>query len=224
MAELNEQKLLFWTPCQARGDENGRNKMKKACFLTGLFLCAFAVSGLASEIDRITLSELHEKADLIVMAGVMQVVEEGNQDQVTIKVELYLKGNSPETVYTFTLVTRGGLKDFDPALKKGDTGVFFLKRGKKKGEVEKAYWGSVAVFPKSNFDLSEEKLGTEASVSMAAWRSYRVKLGEARDIAEYERGFLEGFSGPGKLEKGSADFILGRSDGILAVRGIVPTR
>ena len=68
-----------------------------------------------------------------------------------------LKGKSPQTVYTFTLVTRGGLNDFDPALKKGDSGVFFLKLRKQEGEVEKAYWGSVATFPKNHFDLTEKK-------------------------------------------------------------------
>ena len=43
-----------------------------------------------------------------------------------------------------------GLKDFDPELKVGDKGVFFLTRNK--GKFEKAYWGSIAIFPKDNFE------------------------------------------------------------------------
>lgn len=201
----------------------GVNKMKKACFSTGMFFFILAASGFASEIGLITLSELQAKADLIVMAEVMQVVEQKDQDQVTIQVESCLKGGGSETAYTFTLVTRGGLKDFDPALKKGDTGVFFLKRQKKKGQVEKAYWGSVAVFVKNHFTLTKEKAGTdEAGAPLAAWRSYRLKLGEVRDVAEYDRGFLKGFNDPEDLVKGSDDFRLGRSDGILAGKDIVP--
>ena len=125
-------------------------------------LCVLLVVGFlagtvfASEIYRITLSELQSKASYIVLAKVVELVQDGNQDHVTIQVDSYLKGTSPQTVYTFDLVTRGGLKDFDPALKKGDTGVFFLKLKNQEGQVEKAYWGGVATFQKNHFDLTEE--------------------------------------------------------------------
>jgi len=235
--------------------ERWRNDVIKTNFLTGLFLLVFAANGFASQINRITLSELHAKADLIVMAEVTKLVEEGNQDHVTIKTELYLKGKSPQTVYTFTLVTRGGLKDFDPSLKEGDSGVFFLKLRKQKGQVEKAYWGSIATFQKNHFDLTGEKTvlkfkhadldapfkigsssgkvpeksglgpvtatvesstGIDLSTSLEAWRSHRVKRGQAQNIEEYERGFRKGFTDPPGLVDGSADFNLGHSDGMLA--------
>ena len=129
--------------------------MKKiVCF--SLLLAFLSSTSFASEIKRITLAELQAKADLIVMAKVTKVVAEKDVDHVTIELDSYLKGESPRTVYTFTLVTRGGLKDFDPALKKDDTGVFFLKLRKQEGEVEKAYWGSVATFNKNNYDLTEK--------------------------------------------------------------------
>ena len=195
--------------------------MKKMFFSTILFLFALTASGFASEISRITLAELYEKADLIVMAGVTQVDSRDERDEVTIQVELFLKGNSPDRQYTFTLITRGGVKDFDPALKKGDTGVFFLKQ-KRKG-VEKAYWGSVAVFTKNNFSLSAGETRSAASGPLTAWRDYRVKLGQARNIAEYERGFIKGFNTPDLLEEGPPDFRLGLSDGKLARKGIVPS-
>ncbi|MBC8183550.1 hypothetical protein H8E88_20850 [candidate division KSB1 bacterium] len=133
--------------------------MYKTHFLTALSLLIFSAAGFTSQIKKITLSELHAKADLILMAEVTEVVEDGNLDHVTIRADVFLKGKSSQTVFTFTLVTRGGLKDFDPSLKKGDTGVFFLKLGNKHGLVEKAYWGSIATFQKNHFDLTDHKAG-----------------------------------------------------------------
>jgi hypothetical protein len=138
--------------------------MNKGYFSIAFFLFIFAVSSFASQINRISLSELHSKSDLVVMAQVTEVVKEANQDHVTIQVDSYLKGSNPQKIYTLTLKTRGGLKDFDPSLKKGDTGVFFLKLKEKKGQVEKAYWGSVAIFQKNHFYLTEEKTQTPASI------------------------------------------------------------
>lgn len=196
--------------------------MKKIFFSTVLFLVVLSGADAASEISRITLTELYEKADLIAMARVMRVARDKKEDEVTIKVELFLKGNIPERTMTFSLVTRDKAKDFDPILKKGDTGVFFLKQ-KRKG-VKKAYWGSVAIFSKNHFDLSKEKPGMEASGPLAAWRDYRVMLGQAQDVAEYERGFIKGYNRPDMLENGPPDFRLGLSDGKLAGKGIVPSR
>jgi len=131
--------------------------MRKIKWLSFLVLVALAATSFASKINRITLSELQTKADLIVLAKITKLVKEENLDRVTISVDSYLKGNSPQKDHTFTLVTRGGLKDFDPSLKKGDMGVFFLKLMALEGQVEKAYWGSVATFQKNHFDLTEKK-------------------------------------------------------------------
>ena len=153
------------------------------------------------------------------MAEVTEVTKEDNQDHVTIQVNSYLKGSSPQKVYTLTLITRGGLKDFDPSLKKGDTGVFFLKLKEQKGQVEKAYWGSVATFQKNNFYLTEEKtkaLAPTITRYLDIWLSYRVKCEQVRNIDEYERGFRKGFTRQPGLVDGSADFNLGHSDGMLA--------
>lgn len=216
--------------------------MNKTNFLTAVFVFIYVSVSFASQIQRITLSELHAKTDIIVMAEVTKLVQEGNQDHVTIKVELYLKGENPQTVYTFTLVTRGGLKDFDPSLKKGDTGVFFLKLKEQEGQVEKAYWGSVAVFQNNHFDLTEEKTQVNASIitsenqpdhnnkpidlstSFDVWRSYRLKHGKALNVKEYEHGFRKGFTGPPGLVDGSADYNLGHSDGMLAKMKIFPNQ
>jgi len=130
--------------------------MKKILCFTLLF-AFLSLTSFASSIKRITLTEMQAKANLIVLAKVTKVVTEGDNDHVTIKIDSYLKGEGPQSVYTITLCSHGGLKDFDPALKEGDTGVFFLKRSKQEGEVEKAYWGSVATFNKPNYVLTEKK-------------------------------------------------------------------
>jgi hypothetical protein len=129
--------------------------MKKITLLV-LLMLATAATVFASKIARITLAELQAKADIVVLAKVTKLVAEGDADHVTIKVDSFLKGKGPQNVYTFTLVTRGGLKDFDPAVKEGDSGVFFLKSKIQEDGVEKAYWGSIAIFPKDNFELTKE--------------------------------------------------------------------
>ena len=123
--------------------------MNKIPFLTAVLLIVLCTASSASQIQTITLPELYEKADLIVMAEVVKIAKEGDRDRITITADCFLKGKSPETVFAFTLVTRGGLKDFDPCLQKRDTGVFFLKHSREQGQVEKAYWGSIAVFRKT---------------------------------------------------------------------------
>lgn len=115
-------------------------------------LCIIAPATFASSISRITLAELHSKSDLIVMGKVSKVVAKGNADTVTITSAISLKGGRPNNSYTFDLVTRGGLKDFDPVLKVGLSGIFFLKTDAD-GKVVKAYWGGIATFPKDHFTL-----------------------------------------------------------------------
>lgn len=130
--------------------------MKQILFVITILILMVSV-GYGSEINKISLSKLDELSDYIVLGQVQSIVKDGNIDTATIKADSFIKGSSPQDIFTFTLVTRGGLKDFDPELKKGDTGVFFLKTKKLKGEVEKAYWGSVAIFPKNNFKVIESQ-------------------------------------------------------------------
>ena len=137
-----------WEPWGETGEE-----MKKILLAITILMLMVNI-GHASKINRITLSELEQKADYIVLAQVQNVVKDGDSDNVTIKVDSFLKGYTQQDVFTFTLVTRGGLKDFDPVLKKGEAGVFFLKARELEGEVEKAYCGSIAIFSKNNFDLT----------------------------------------------------------------------
>lgn len=126
----------------------------KIKFVSALLLTLLVTSSLGSGINRITLTELQSKAGLIVMGKVTDLVQEGNYDRVTIQIDAFLKGKCLKNTVSFTLVTRGGLKDFDPALSIGDSGVFFLKFQCRSGAIEKAYWGSIATFPKNHFELT----------------------------------------------------------------------
>nr|MBP7635061.1 hypothetical protein [Candidatus Ozemobacteraceae bacterium] len=70
----------------------------------------------------------------------------------TIRIHAVLKGDVQGGEATFVLSTRGGLKDFDPQVKPGDNGVFFLDHAN--GSFKKAYWGSIALFTKNNFSTA----------------------------------------------------------------------
>lgn len=138
--------------------------MKKTFCVMLILIVSSSSTCMASSIKKITLSELQSKATYIVTGEVTHVTKTGNQDTVFILVGSYLKGENSRAYFKFVLISRGGLKDFDPALKKGDTGVFFLKETKK-GETKKAYWGSVATFQQNNFHISDKKKKTEKKLS-----------------------------------------------------------
>jgi hypothetical protein len=129
--------------------------MLRALLLVASILAASTCA--ASQINPISLAELQTRADFVVMAKVTKVEAMGDADTVSIRVSSYLKGKHDAAEFTFTLVTRGGIKDFDPAVKVGDTGVFFLKALDEKGAVGKAYWGSIALFPKNHFGEPDKK-------------------------------------------------------------------
>jgi hypothetical protein len=116
-----------------------------------LAVAALSIPAVASQIDPITLKELESRATHVVLGKVTKVEENRNEDIVTVEVAAFLKGKSEAKSYKFRLVTRGGLKDFDPAVKVGASGVFFLKEQEGTENATKAYWGSIATFPKDHF-------------------------------------------------------------------------
>ncbi len=118
-----------------------------------LVVVAITSETYASVIVRLDLKELPNISEYIVLGKVISISPEGNRDAVTIKIATQLKGNLQREEVTFMLTTRGGLKDFDPQLVIGDTGVFFLSESN--GKIKKAYWGSIAVFNKNNFKQNE---------------------------------------------------------------------
>lgn len=72
---------------------------------------------LASQINPISMTEVESRATHIVLAKVTKVVANGNADEVSIDVTSFLKGKSDAKSFNFTLISRGGIKDFDPQLK-----------------------------------------------------------------------------------------------------------
>ena len=129
--------------------------MKK--FLCVAFFILFLTPhSFASRIAGISLEELHQKSDFIVLASVAKVANLEYRDRITIKVASFLKGKAKEKNYTLTLSPRG-LTGFDPSLKKGDVGVFFLKKDKETGKVVTTYWGGVATFSRNHFHLNTKK-------------------------------------------------------------------
>jgi len=200
----------------------GEKQMKKIITLITAIICLSNIC-LASSIKKITLDDLYLKADLIVIARVIHVDTRDNQDHVTINAVKCLKGTCGENIFSFNLVASGGLKDFDPALRVGDTGVFFLKKSKIKPYIRKAYWGSVATFTKNHFYLSQQQSGSYDSM-LTAWRSYRLSREDINHIEAYEKGFHKGFHGVSGFVDRSHDYNLGHSDGMLAKMNKLPIK
>ena len=122
--------------------------LKKKMLL--IFLLINTAIAFASEIVQITLEDLYEKSELIVMGEVINIKKDKNNDYVTIRIDVILKGECSSQTVEFMITSRGGLKDFDPELEIGQNGVFFLKNNGEKG-FAKAYWGSMAIFEKNSF-------------------------------------------------------------------------
>jgi len=125
----------------------------KIVLITFLMFSVIVPSAYASKISRLDLRKLLDKSEYVVLGKVTNISAKDVRDMVTIKVASLLKGALKKNEVTFILTARGGLKDFDPQLKRGDTGVFFLIETN--GEFKKAYWGSMAIFSKNNFLLNE---------------------------------------------------------------------
>ena len=129
--------------------------MKK--FVSAALLILFLAShGFASRVTEMSMEALHTKSDLVVIASVTEVKKREYTDLVTIHVGSYLKGQSKERTYFLTLSPRG-LTGFDPELKKGDTGIFFLAIDKETGKAKLTHWGGVAIFTKNYLRLDAGK-------------------------------------------------------------------
>lgn len=76
-----------------------------------------------------------------------------------------LKGQIDKNQITLVLETRGGLKDFDPTLKVGDMGVFFIKE-LNESEAKLAYWGSIATSQKPNFKIIDNNKNEQQSTNL----------------------------------------------------------
>jgi hypothetical protein len=133
-----------------------------AALLTG---CILGSAGpvRATEIQPLPLDQLAGKSGVIVLGDVTGVKRlDGEKDEVTVRVATVLKGDSVPKSFTVVLVCRsvpGGIpNDYDPEVKAGDRGVFFLKQISG-GQGELAFRGSLSVFPKGAvFSVAADRL------------------------------------------------------------------
>ncbi|MBU4305274.1 MAG: hypothetical protein KJ893_06620 [Candidatus Omnitrophica bacterium] len=116
-----------------------------------LIIIMFTSTLNASSISRLSLSDLEKKSDLIVIAIVEKVEANGDLDTVDIRISSILKGAIKEKNIKLRLQVRGGLKEWDPILTKGQAGVFFLKKSII-GEYRLAYPGSISVFKNTIYE------------------------------------------------------------------------
>ena len=61
--------------------------MKRIILSLTTILLILSTFCYASQLKKITLSELQEKADLVVLAKVVKIEQDGNQDNVTVKID-----------------------------------------------------------------------------------------------------------------------------------------
>ena len=126
----------------------------KTHFIILFFIFSFTLA--APEIFQMEIGELAEQTEVIVIAKVIKVDSLALDDrkpipydEIIIQTRSIIKGEIKEPNLKLVLQSRG-VKGFDPELKTGDFGVFSLK-DIKDGTAKLAYWGSIAVFEKQNF-------------------------------------------------------------------------
>lgn len=92
-----------------------------------MFLVTPTLSG-ASSLAVISISEMTDKSDLIILGEVVSIKSDSSLDFVTVKIIEIIKGNTEASVVSITLQVRGGLKEFDPVLQNNEFGVFYLRK------------------------------------------------------------------------------------------------
>jgi len=117
-----------------------------------------AAQSEGSQINPLDLSALAGKAEVVVLGHVESVKRlDDSRDEITVRIADVLKGKTTSKTVTFPITCRGGLKDFDPELKVGEKGVFFLQ-AVQEGKSRLAFFGSVAIFPKGgNFKAAGDR-------------------------------------------------------------------
>lgn len=118
-----------------------------------LLVALVTLSASASQIEPMKLSELADRASLVVIGSVVDSTTTPNtrgftEKIVTVKVAKVLKGAYAKPY--LRVRTRSGLVFFDRHLAAGDGGVLFLKPSEK-GTFEAAYPGSFALFQQGTF-------------------------------------------------------------------------
>ena len=136
--------------------------MKKTVAISTVIIGFLVTFAWASQLVPYELSDLSSKSELVVVAGVVKVtpVELDSRkptpfDRVELSVATVLKGKLKQNQLTIVLEPRG-VRGFDPSLKTGDSGVFFLRRNSS-NRIRPVTAGAVALFNNGNFVVAEKK-------------------------------------------------------------------
>ena len=131
--------------------------------LRAYLLCAialFSISAFGAQNLPTDFADVSKHSELIITAKVVKVVpmkfgrEDIPYDELTIQVASILKGKLKDMSVKIVTEPRG-MRDFDPLLKVGESGVFFLIKDYKFGYRLTAR-GAVAIFTRGNFALKDE--------------------------------------------------------------------
>jgi hypothetical protein len=122
----------------------------KIKLLFALLAIGYSTCVFGSVIRSLPPNKLYNKAELIIFGRVSNIESDDALDYLTVEVIDCLKGIVLSKSIKVVLQVRGGLKEFDPILKKSDYGVFYLR--KSGNRYASAYAGSIAVFTKHVFE------------------------------------------------------------------------
>lgn len=133
--------------------------MKTIATITLFYLAAYC-HVFGSQLLPTNLSDIGARSELIVVAKVVEVRAvvlnerlDKPYDEVTLMVATVLKGQLKDSKLKIITEPRG-MRDFDPALEVGQSGVFFLVNTEGSGFRLTAS-GAAAIFDRGNFVVKE---------------------------------------------------------------------
>lgn len=136
--------------------------MQIPLYIIVIILVCFSGILQATQIPPSSLEKLQEESDLVIVAKVLSITAvnlSGRKDQpfdeVTLRIASLIKGKVESQNIKIVTEPRG-MRDFDPELRIGQAGVFFLSEVEGFG-FRLTQAGSVAIFERNSFILEEAK-------------------------------------------------------------------
>jgi hypothetical protein len=134
--------------------------LKHLPHIISVILIALLNSSFATQVASADLSKLTAQSQLVIVAKVLSVTpvelndrKDKPYDSVHVQISTVLKGELKEETINVILEPRG-VRDFDPVLKVGQSGVFFLNLNAQ-GHYRLTASGAVAIFERGSFLLGE---------------------------------------------------------------------
>ena len=122
----------------------------------------------ASELPQLSIPELSEKSDIVIVGKVTNIDQEGLLNVASIVVLHHLKGQSKNNYINVRLQVHGGLKNFDHKLELGKIYLLYLRD--MKTHYVTTQGGSIAEFKYSHYSNFEtgydnHKINSEAPIA-----------------------------------------------------------